>query len=166
MKSCPNCESKLTGLSQGILTLCEKCNEWVLPYEIKDPKKKNYRDRNIGKFSSLPKAKTRLKPVSKKLNIKLKGYAASTSDQTPNEIICAKCGSESNLTKHHPYGRSGFTEDGRPAIEVWFWLCTSFGNRCHDIVHENPNEAIEQGWLQPEYRNQILTEARIKPWKK
>jgi hypothetical protein len=163
MKSCPECESDLTDcVKQGILSLCSQCDDWVLPYEIKDPKKKNYRDRNAGKFSSLPKSTTRIKPVSRKLNIKLKGYAESKSSQEVNIDCCAKCNSPFNLTRHHVAGRSGFYHDGRPCIEVWVYLCLE----CHDAVHANGNQAMKEGWLQPEYRNQIQNGKRIEPWRK
>lgn len=162
MKACPYCKNEINKISIEPLSLCESCDEWVIPFEMKGPKKKNYRERNANRFSSLPESRTRLRPVSKKLNIKLKGYRASETDQTPKEEICVKCGTIQNLTKHHAYGRQGLTEDGRPAIEVWFWMCII----CHDWVHANANEAMKTGYLQPEYRNQILNGTRIKPWKK
>lgn len=154
---CPDCKSETSN------NVCPNCGQ-VLPIIVKDPKSKNYKERNAGKFSSLKQTKG-LKPFSNKQRKKLSAYANSSSDQDCDEPTCAKCGCKENLTKHHPYGRSGQTEDGQDCITVWFWLCTSFGNRCHDWVHENPNEAMEQGWLQPEYRGQICNSPRKKPWK-
>lgn len=141
---------------------CPNCGS-VLPVFTKAPKSKNYKERNAGKFSSL-QTKTRIKPFSKKQRKKLQAYAASESAQNTDEPACAMCGCKENLTKHHPYGRSGLTELGEECITVWIWLCASFGNRCHDVVHENPNESIELGWLQPEYRGQKPNGPRKKPW--
>lgn len=164
MDACPNCDN-LVAATNSTLSYCVTCNDYVLPYFKKAEKTKNYKERNTSKFSSLPSAKQNMKPVGKKMSKRLATYRAAPSDQQGTEPVCAKCGATQNLTKHHPYGRSGTTEDGRDAITVWIWLCTSFGNRCHDVVHENPDQALKDGWLQPEYRN-LNTEnyERKKPW--
>lgn len=156
MKACPDCKNE-TKLSQGALSLCEHCDEWVLPIEIKAPKSLNYKERNSGKFSSLPKSTTKLKPMSKKLNIKLRAY--NQSKPLGPEESCVRCNSHMNLERHHPFGRSA-TINGVNAIELWIWLC----NGCHAEVHANANWAMENGYLQPEYRNQILNSERKTPW--
>lgn len=154
---CPDCQTPVDAQN-----CCPSCGP-VLPILGKAPKSLSYKERNVRQFSSL-KTKTQLQPFSKKQRKKLQAYAASGSAQTDDEPKCAMCGATENLTKHHPYGRSGLTELGSTCITVWIWLCTGFGNRCHDVVHENPNEAMELGWLQPEYRGQKPNGPRKKPW--
>lgn len=181
--ACPDCKGFNLVKSElnSILSYCQDCEDHVIPIQLKDERSKNYKERNPRLFSSLNNSRASgignkekkekrprksLNQFSKKQRRKNEAYRKSESDQIPKINACAKCGTTENLTRHHPYGRSGKTEDGRDCIEVWFYLCTSFGNRCHDWVHENPSIAMEQGWLQPEYRNQIRQPNHPKPWRK
>lgn len=118
------------------------------PFQYKEPKRKNYREKMLERMKSgeMPiKKKKALRKVSKKGAERLKEYNKSNPLNGIN--CCASCGSESNLERHHPYGR------GRDNITKWIWVCASnSGCGIHDKIHSNPNEYFKLGWLQPEYR--------------
>jgi len=58
---------------------------------------------------------------------------------------CERCKKHKagDLQPHHTHGRSGDN------LFKVIPLCST----CHAWVHEFPNEAYAEGWLQPEYRN-------------
>lgn len=143
-------------------------------YQHKPPKTKNYREKMLDKLKSGDmsalssfgkKKRKRLKPVSSKEIKRQNKYAKSkplTGDVDIRE--CCYCGVidvAQVIEKHHPYGTGGDN------IYKWVYLCGSFGCGKHSEIHENPNKAFEEGWLQPEYRglNPENFPNHPKPWK-
>lgn len=147
----------------------ENNDDEILPFQHKQPKKLNSRERakkekrfnSLRRTSSLQdKPRKRLSPVSRKQKKKLAEYRESRP--LDGKEACAYCGATDKLEKHHPYGRGGNN------ITKWIYLCSEQGCGQHHWIHIHPNTAFTFGWLQPEYRG--LDPERFpnhpKPWEK
>lgn len=91
-----------------------------------------------------PKARTRLKGVSKKHAGWLAKYHAQIELDAINQE-CFRChtqGTKNNLERHHTHGRN------KELILRYSYCCSE----CHAWVHQHPTKAIEQGFLDRAYR--------------
>jgi hypothetical protein len=85
----------------------------------------------------------RIKPVSDKRSKEKKVYALCRKIHLEDNPTCARCGGKATDI-HHSKG----TENERLIQFQWF---KSVCRPCHDWIHDNPIDAIEQGFS--EYRN-------------
>lgn len=102
----------------------------------------------------------RLNRVSKRRQRDLQAYYDAVKVAKEHDHTCQKCRQEfwSNLSldAHHPYGRTNGW------LQHFILLC----RECHDGIHQNPNEAYQAGWLQPEYKGYVRPDSHPEPWTK
>lgn len=110
------------------------------------PKPRSAVMRRSGPVSTKPRKK--IKPVSARNSARMERYRiwVRWALRIIRAIKCARCGAkrppDGTHDPHHPCGRA------KNNIFKVIPLCRA----CHDWVHEHPNDAMLEGWLQPEYR--------------
>jgi len=91
------------------------------------------------KRSTKPLKRTRLSPVSKKQQKRLRDYSAVRKDYLDEHPVCEACLQRPAEEIHHKEGRGSKTADPTTFMSI----C----RRCHNWIHANPNRAREEGWL-------------------
>ena len=122
--------------------------------DFPEPQKKPQKKPNYQERVRLGLQRGGLRPVSKKGQQRRATEAKEHNKNT--EASCHCCGATESLEKHHPHGRS------KP--DVFVYLCGPFGCRKHHWIHEHPNDAYKEGWLQPSYRGLKDDPNHPKPW--
>lgn len=108
--------------------------ERQLPFQEKQPRKLNYKERVQAGLQ-----RGGLNSTSKKKEEWLKKYRqAKLNSQEYHECkVCGKTNHKDEADCHHPWGRSQ-----ENILDFWF-ICVE----CHAKIHKNPNKAREQGFL-------------------
>jgi hypothetical protein len=109
-------------------------NDDPLPFQHKQPKKLNYKERVQAGIQ-----RGGLKKMSEKKKDWIKKYNDKANEDKELQV-CKICNLESHkdgMERHHPWGRSNEN------IMRYWWI----HHECHAIIHANPNKAREQGWL-------------------
>ena len=123
------------------------------PPQVKPAKKLNYSERVKAGLQ-----RGGLNPLSRKRQEKLKEYSKAFEDDAEIQY-CACCGhkgTKESLSRHHYKGRKFITD--------YIYLCQGTGCRKHDLIHENPNKAMEEGWIWPEIRGLQPNPNQLIPW--
>ncbi len=107
-------------------------------FQDKPPKRLTYTEKRRAGLIA-PKPRTRLKGVSKKRQTWLDEYHAQIELDALNQQ-CFRChvhGTKHSLQRHHTHGRN------KELILIYKYSCPE----CHTWIHENANQAREQGLL-------------------
>ena len=84
--------------------------------------------------------RTRLKPISNKRRTQLRDYYILRKDFLRQNPVCEICKRNKPWDVHHQKGRNG-----RLLLNDFYWLAVCRG--CHDLIHEHPAWAREQGYI-------------------
>lgn len=127
----------------------------------KPSKRLNYKERlKAGLVKPKPRAamKKASKPLRKVSKAKAPAHAAYAkwiAVALAATESCARCKKSGvGLEPHHPKGRGG----------QYLFCVIGLCHNCHEWTHANPNSAMAEGWLHPEYRGLKPDPQHPKPW--
>lgn len=109
-------------------------NDDPLPFQHKPAKSLNYHERVRAGLQ-----RGGLNPMSKKKQSWTNKYIEKKKqdDEWQECKVCGKTNRKEDASPHHPHGRNDSN------ILIYWWLC----NSCHELIHTNPKEARENGYL-------------------
>lgn len=127
---CDNCNKKFTKVYfTDKHCSSEQCKE--SKYEYQNGKRES---------STFNKPKKEINKRSEKRKSEEQIYSVLSKDYKKNNPICQRCKKSNTEDVHHRNGREGKRLN---LIQFWMPAC----RKCHDYIHNNPEESYIKGWL-------------------